>query len=192
MRLKELAQHLGLSQTTVSRALNGYPEVKESTRQMVFEAAQRLGYRANASAQRLATGRVGAIGIVLRGSEEFGPHMNEFLGGLSGRLSDQEIDIVLTTVSSYEEELAAYRRAAASKKVDAFVLHSPHARDARVDLLLELGLPFVLHGRTDVGRPHAWLDIDNQGAIERAHLASARSRASAHRADQRGAWAHLR
>jgi LacI family transcriptional regulator len=168
MRLKELAQHLGLSQTTVSRALNGYPEVKESTRQMVFEAAQRLGYRANASAQRLATGRVGAIGIVLRGSEEFGPHMNEFLGGLSGRLSDQEIDIVLTTVSSYEEELAAYRRAAASKKVDAFVLHSPHARDARVDLLLELGLPFVLHGRTDVGRPHAWLDIDNQGAIERA------------------------
>ena len=168
MRLKELAQHLGLSQTTVSRALNGYPEVKESTRKLVFEAAQRLGYRPNASARRLATGRVGAIGIVLRGSDEFGPHMNEFLGGLSERLSDQEIDIVLITVSSFEEELAAYRRAAASKKVDAFVLHSPHARDARVDLLLDLGLPFVLHGRTDVGRPHAWLDIDNQGAIERA------------------------
>ncbi len=168
MRLKELAQHLGLSQTTVSRALNGYPEVKESTRKLVFEAAQRLGYRPNASARRLATGRVGAIGIVLRGSDELGPHMNEFLGGLSERLSDQEIDIVLITVSSFEEELAAYRRAAASKKVDAFVLHSPHVRDARVDLLLDLGLPFVLHGRTDVGRPHAWLDIDNQGAIERA------------------------
>ena len=32
MRLKDLAEHLGLSQTTVSRALNGYPEVNETTR----------------------------------------------------------------------------------------------------------------------------------------------------------------
>ncbi len=57
MRLKDLAEHLGLSQTTVSRALNGYPEVKEETRRRVAEAASRLGYRPNASALRLATGR---------------------------------------------------------------------------------------------------------------------------------------
>jgi len=168
MKLKELAQHLGLSQTTVSRALNGYPEVKESTRLLVSEAAQRLGYRANASAQSLATGRAGSIGIVLRGADEFGPHMNEFLAGLSSSMSTQDIDIVLTNVTSYEEEIAAYRRAAASKKVDAFVLHSPTQNDERVALMLDLGLPFVLHGRTNVGRPHAWLDIDNQGAVERA------------------------
>ncbi|MBI4047829.1 MAG: LacI family DNA-binding transcriptional regulator, partial [Devosia nanyangense] len=62
MKLKELAAELGLSQTTVSRALNGYPEVNEATRQRVSEAAQRLGYRANVSARRLATGRAGAIG----------------------------------------------------------------------------------------------------------------------------------
>jgi transcriptional regulator with XRE-family HTH domain len=39
MRLKDLAEHLGLSQTTVSRALNGYPEVNEATRQRVADAA---------------------------------------------------------------------------------------------------------------------------------------------------------
>lgn len=168
MKLKELAQHLGLSQTTVSRALNGYPEVKESTRQMVNEAAARLGYRPNASARRLATGRAGAVGFVLRGADEFGPHTTEFLGGLSGRLAEEEIDILITTVDTYQDELAAYRRAVASKKVDAFVLHSPKARDERAELLLDLNIPFVLHGRTNLGRPHAWLDIDNQGAIERA------------------------
>ena len=42
MRLKELATELGLSQTTVSRALNGYPEVSEATRERVNEAARRL------------------------------------------------------------------------------------------------------------------------------------------------------
>jgi LacI family transcriptional regulator len=168
MKLKELAEHLGLSQTTVSRALNGYPEVKESTRLMVQETAARLGYRPNASARRLATGRAGAIGFVLRGSEEFGPHTTEFLAGLSGRLAEEEVDILLTNVDSPQEEMAIYRRAAASKKVDAFILHSPKLRDERAELLHDLNIPFVLHGRTDTGRPHAWLDIDNQGAVERA------------------------
>lgn len=39
MNLKTLAEELGLSQTTVSRALNGYPEVSEATRKRVQEAA---------------------------------------------------------------------------------------------------------------------------------------------------------
>jgi LacI family transcriptional regulator len=38
--LKSLAEHLGLSQTTVSRALNGFPEVNYKTRQLVQAAAQ--------------------------------------------------------------------------------------------------------------------------------------------------------
>ena len=66
MKLKELAGQLGLSQTTVSRALNGYPEVSEATRQRVLEAARRFDYRPNVSARRLATGRAGAIGAVLQ------------------------------------------------------------------------------------------------------------------------------
>jgi LacI family transcriptional regulator len=41
MNLRELAESLGLSQTTVSRALNGYPEVREETRARVLAAAGR-------------------------------------------------------------------------------------------------------------------------------------------------------
>lgn len=168
MRLKDLAEHLGLSQTTVSRALNGYPEVKEATRARVSEAAAQLGYRPNASALRLATGRAGAVGLVLRGADELGPHMSEFLSGLSGRMVAQDIDIVVTTVASQQEELSAYRRLAASQRVDAMILHSPTLQDERAELLLDLKIPFVLHGRTNVSRPVAWLDIDNTGALERA------------------------
>ncbi|SEQ07422.1 transcriptional regulator, LacI family [Devosia sp. YR412] len=168
MRLKDLAEHLGLSQTTVSRALNGYPEVNEATRLRVAETAARLGYRPNASALRLATGRSGAVGLVLRGAEELGPHMSEFLAGMGGRMATEEIDILVTTVDSYADELAAYRRIAASQKVDAIVLHSPKLVDERVKLLKDLDIPFVLHGRTNIGETVAWLDIDNTGAIERA------------------------
>ncbi len=168
MRLKDLAEHLGLSQTTVSRALNGYPEVREETRRRVAEAADALGYRPNANALRLATGRAGAIGLVLRGADELGPHMSEFLSGVGAHLATQEMDLLVTTVSSQQEELAAYRRIAASQKVDAVILHSPTLRDPRAELLRELKIPFVLHGRTNIGEPVAWLDIDNTGALERA------------------------
>ena len=51
MSLKELAASLGLSQTTVSRALNGYPEVGEKTRRRVLEAAERANYRASTAAR---------------------------------------------------------------------------------------------------------------------------------------------
>lgn len=168
MRLKDLAEHLGLSQTTVSRALNGYPEVSETTRLRVAETAARLGYRPNASALRLATGRSGAIGLVLRGVGELGPHMSEFVAGMSGRMGMEEIDILLITVDNFQEEMAAYRRLAASQKVDAIVLHSPTLKDPRAELLLELKIPFIMHGRTDIGQPVAWMDIDNTGAVERA------------------------
>jgi LacI family transcriptional regulator len=153
MRLKDLAEHLGLSQTTVSRALNG---------------ANQLGYRPNASALRLATGRAGAIGLVLRGADELGPHMSEFLSGVGSYMAGQEIDMLVSTVASHQEELAAYRRLAASQKVDAVILHSPTVSDERAELLTELGIPFVLHGRTNIGKPVAWLDIDNTSALERA------------------------
>jgi LacI family transcriptional regulator len=174
MNLKELASNLGLSQTTVSRALNGYPEVNEATRTRVEEAAARLGYRPNASARRLATGRAGAVGIVYSTSEGYGPHTSEFLGGLGSRLASDEIDVLVSTVDTFDEELAAYRRAIASKKIDAIVLHSPRPNDARVALLSDLGFPFIMHGRTENEAQHAWLDIDNTAATQRAtdHLVS--------------------
>ncbi|MDX3978199.1 LacI family DNA-binding transcriptional regulator [Shinella sp.] len=173
MNLKEFAARIGLSQTTVSRAMSGYPEVKPETRARVLEAAERLGYRPNISAQRLATGRAGAIGIVFQGGGRFGPHSSEFMGGLSTRLQEDGIDILVSTVETEAEEEAAYRRFAASKRVDAVILHMPACTDARIALLQALDLPFIVHGRSEAQKPFAFLDIDNFGAIETAtrHLA---------------------
>lgn len=168
MNLKEFAARIGLSQTTVSRAMSGYPEVKPETRARVLDAAERLGYRPNISAQRLATGRAGAIGIVFQGGGRFGPHSSEFMGGLSTRLQRDGIDILVSTVETEEDEAAAYRRLAASKRVDAVIVHTPACTDARIALLQALDLPFIVHGRSEAAKPFAFLDIDNFGAIETA------------------------
>ena len=169
MKLKDLAAELGLSQTTVSWALNGYPEVNESTRQRVSEAAQRFGYSANASARRLATGRSGAIGVALplQRSLHFGPHVSEFLSGISERLAQKEIDLLVAPLDS-DDEMPVFRRLAESRRVDAVIISAPTPHDPRIKALSELGLPFILHGRCEIDVPHAWLDIDNEGAFRRA------------------------
>lgn len=167
MNLKEFAERIGLSQTTVSRALGGYPEVSETTRVRVLKAAEALGYRPNTSARSLATGRAGAIGIVLQGAS-FGPHFSEFMGGLSSRLQADGVDILVSAVEGAEAEEAAYRRFAASKRVDAVIVNSPAVTDGRIDLLRALRLPFVVHGRSEAVQPFAYLDIDNEGAVRRA------------------------
>jgi LacI family transcriptional regulator len=168
MNLKEFADALGLSQTTVSRALSGYPEVKAETRERIAAAAIKHGYHPNRAAIGLATGRAGAIGIVLKAQSEFGPHMSEFLGGLGSALDDHGVDILVSTVETQDAELAAYRRLAASKRIDAVVLHTPTERDERINILNSLNVPFVLHGRTLSDVSFNFMDIDNHGAIHQA------------------------
>ncbi|MGE6784756.1 substrate-binding domain-containing protein [Ensifer adhaerens] len=168
MKLREFAQQLGLSPTTVSRALSGYPEVSEKTRKRVAEEAARLGYRPNINAVRLATGRAGAIGVVMGRSGEF--HFSEFMGGLAERLGTEDIDILVSPMDDKDPkgEIQLYSRLAVSGRVDAVIVHSPEPNDERIALLHKLGMPFLVHGRSDIDVPHAWLDIDNEGAIRRA------------------------
>ena len=84
MNLRELSEILGLSQTTVSRALNGYPEVAEETRRRVQEAAVAHNYHPNIRARSLAIGRSMTIGHVIPVSkkhEMVNPIFSDFVAG---------------------------------------------------------------------------------------------------------------
>lgn len=169
MDQKELARRLKLSQTTVSRALAGYADVSEATRLMVQKAAADLGYRPNSSARRLATGRAGSIGFVFPVERNMliDPHFLEFLAGVSETLGGQSIDIVLSP-TTLAEESATYDRLAREGSVDGIVIAGTEIADERVAHLVQLGFPFITHGRTKEGPEHAYLDIDNEGGFRRA------------------------
>jgi len=171
MNLKQLSQHLQLSQTTVSRALNGYPEVNEKTRQRVMEAARALNYSPNARAKGLATGRAHAIGHVLPVSaqhEMVNPIFGDFISGAGETYAKEGYEIVISLVDDRKEE-EAYRSIHARGAVDGIIVHGPRMSDPRIGLLSELGLPFVVHGRaSEETAPYSWLDTNNGRAFERA------------------------
>ncbi|MFZ5709511.1 MAG: LacI family DNA-binding transcriptional regulator [Pseudomonadota bacterium] len=171
MNLKQLSERLGLSQTTVSRALNGYPEVNEETRRRVMEAARRHNYRPNTRAKSLATGRAMAIGHVIPVStrhEIVNPVFSDFIAGAGETYTAAGYDLVLSVVSD-ADEATSYREMAAKRAVDGFIVHGPRLDDARIPLLHEVGLPFVVHGRSTGARlPYSWVDVNNRRAFARA------------------------
>lgn len=171
MNLRELSEKLGLSQTTVSRALNGYPEVSEATRQKVIAAADAHNYQPDARARSLATGRAKAIGHIIPRStknEMVNVVFADFIAGAGETYSRFGYDMVLSMVADDDEE-QAYRTLARKRNVDGVVVHAPSRNDPRIDLLRELNLPFVVHGRSSqVTSDYNWLDVNNRRAIERA------------------------
>ena len=171
MNLKELAEKLGLSQTTVSRALNGYPEVNEATRHRVAEAARRHNYRPNTRAKSLATGRAMAIGHVIPVSgkhEMVNPVFADFIAGAGETYSNAGYDMVISVVSD-ETEAQSYRDLQSRRTVDGVIIHGPQLNDARIPLLRDIGLPFVVHGRsTGAEGDYSWLDVNNRHAFQRA------------------------
>ncbi|PRD44678.1 transcriptional regulator [Phyllobacterium phragmitis] len=170
MNLKELARLLNLSQTTVSRALNGYPEVNEATRQRVLQAVKATGYRPNKAAQRLATGKAGSIGLVMPTGTGDGTdlHFAEFLSGLGEIAETNDVQLVIDP-SRVGNEAMAFQRLAASGTVDALCLSYVRASDPRIDTLKSLRLPFLVHGRHVGSAPdYPFMDIDNCGAFRDA------------------------
>lgn len=171
MNLKDLAARLGLSQTTVSRALNGYPEVSEATRQRVVMAAEKYSYRPNTRAKGLATGRSMAIGHVIPISaqhEMVNPVFGDFIAGAGETYAAAGYDMVLSLVQDSQEE-RVYREMFAKGNVDGIVVHAPEMQDPRIALLHDIGLPFAVHGRaSDVDIPYNWLDMNNKNAFLRA------------------------
>lgn len=170
MNLREFSKRIGLSQTTVSRAMNGHPEVKEETRKRVFEAAERMNYAPNTRARAMATGRTMAVGHIVplsSNADMVNPIFSEFLAGAGESCIREGYDIVLNFADHLKLE-QAYRGFVAKAGVDGLIVHDPVVDDGRIETLNALGIPYVMHGRSHRSElAYSWVDVNNKRAFER-------------------------
>jgi LacI family transcriptional regulator len=165
--LQILSKSLGLSISTVSRALNGYADVSEATRLRVSEAAKAMNYQPNPAAHRLATGRTGAVALVsaVRPGRALDPTFATLQAGAAAVLREHGYFVLSMTLPAGDGELPELERLLAARLVDGVMLTRTHTLDLRVKLLQAAGIPFVTHGRTQNPQQHAWVDTDNEEAI---------------------------
>jgi len=165
--IARLAAHLGLSEGTVSRALNNYPDIAAKTRERVSDAARELGYRPSSAARRLARGVVETVGFVLPSREGHvtDPFLAEMIDGLAGELARHDWDLIVAAVPDGHDERDVAERLVRAGKVGGFVITRTRRQDERVEFLRQLQVPFVVHGRTEDPSGYAWLDVDSEKAF---------------------------
>lgn len=171
MTLTRIARNLGISVTTVSRALGGYEDVAAATRQRVAAEARRIDYRPNQIARRLRGGRSGAVGVVLPSVPGHfdDPFFLRLLAATGPRLAEVGMDLLVTaSPHSAPDELRAYRHLAEERRVDGILFARTRVHDERAAYLIEAGIPFVSHGRTGLAQAHAFVDIDGEAACRDA------------------------
>ncbi|MGH1465284.1 MAG: LacI family DNA-binding transcriptional regulator [Cognatishimia sp.] len=180
VKISDVADALGLSKGTVSRAMNAYPDISESTQLRVKRMAERMGYRPLSHAQAIKTGRVRALGLVLETTEYDGhaPFLTTFLSGVSEEASDNGWTLTVATAQSGIDMERTLLRLIHEHKADGFILPRTRVNDPRVKILKDQSVPHVLFGRTGYGTNKnngnlSWFDIAGGDAMRRAvrHLA---------------------
>jgi len=104
----DVARHAGVSQRTVSNVVNGYVHVAEATRARVEASIVALGYRPNAAARQLRSGRTGSITLAIPGLAE--RYFADFADAVIRKAADAGVRVLIeTTAGDHEAELALIR-----------------------------------------------------------------------------------
>lgn len=155
-----IAEAVGVSPSTVSRALSRPELVKDSVREAVLTAAHELGYRPNRAARGLATGRTGVIGMLVPDVQNpFFPPLIRAVQ-VAARARDAELLLIDSELSaSAEQELVSRIR----PQVDGVIIASPRLPTAKLREALA-GVPSVLVNRST--RAASSLVVDNTAALQ--------------------------
>ncbi|MGA5416098.1 LacI family DNA-binding transcriptional regulator [Streptomyces pseudogriseolus] len=169
--LAEVAQHAGVSASTVSYVLSGKRSISATTRQRVERSIRELGYHPNAGARALASSRSNIIALMvpLR-TDIYVPVMMEIAIAVATTARTHGYDVLLLTG---EEGPDAVRRVAGSGLADGMILMDVELDDERLPLLRESAQPAVLIGlpADTGGLTCVDLDFRATGALCVEHLA---------------------
>ena len=161
----DVARAAGVSYSTVSRVLNGYEFVRESTRERVLRAADELGYVANLSARSLAGGRSQIIGVVVPGLDN--SYTGELVRGIDEELAHVNYNLMMYTTHRQAGKESEFVSAIANGLADGLLLIVPLVPAAIVAALPEHHFPHVLIDQADPTHSSSVVDATNwQGAYD--------------------------
>jgi LacI family transcriptional regulator len=163
--IHDVAKRLNLSITTVSRALDGYDDVSEETRQRVIEVAQVMGYTPNQAARQLRRQRTDTIGYILPAEKPrfADPFFAEFIAGLGDEAAAYNFDLLVTSAPpDTESEQQAYQRWVHGHKVDGLLINRLRLHDWRVQYLSQVGFNFVTLERSLDALDYASVEVDGR------------------------------
>ena len=149
LTIGDIAESLGVSKTTVSRAMSGKGRIGEETRRKVLDYVEEHHYTPNVIAKGLAQNKTFNLGMVLPGDYNIVelPFFQSCMLGISRVASAAGYDVLINMVT--ENDIAQLERAVINRKIDGAILTRTLVNDVPMRYLKENGVPFVAIGSTD-------------------------------------------
>lgn len=149
--IKDIARHLSISVSTVSRALANDKSIRSETREKILRAADELNYKRNSMAANLRSGRTNTIGVVV--DEMLSPYIAQTMRGMQRVMQEQGISILVAC--SYHDPLQEQRniQSMVGASVDGLVICPCHGSDnvELINSLIARGMPIVFLSRNPGG-----------------------------------------
>lgn len=140
--IADVAKHAGVGLGTVSRVLNGSPQVRDATRSRVEAAIDELGYRPNPLARSLSLGRGHTVGVIVPFFTH--PSAIERLRGVVAALTGSVFDLVLFNVASPFHPEEPFQALTGSHRADGLLVMSLPAPAHDLERLARARVPVVL------------------------------------------------
>jgi LacI family transcriptional regulator len=170
VRMKDIAEELGLSVVTISKVLRNHPDIAEVTRQRVLQRMKELDYRPNTMARSLVTGRSHLVGLVV--PDLLHPFFAELAKALSAAIGKRGYSVIISSSEEDPELEAKEIDQLMGRKLDALVVASS-GNDVQPFLRLDRHeVPYVLVDRELPGLSANFVGINDEvaGQVATKHL----------------------
>lgn len=164
--ITDIARRLGVSVSTVSRALNGGGAgASAEMRELVQEAARAMNYTPNHSARSLRSGATKVIGFMARSATtgESDNFYARLFDGLQQALIERGLELLVIPTPYGVDPLEFLDRTVSRGVVDGVILSHMTEDDPRLGLLLERDFPFVCLGHGSNPEGYSWVEVDTSG-----------------------------
>ncbi len=149
LTIADIAEELGVSKTTVSRAISGKGRIGKDTVQRVIECIEKYNYKPSSIAKGLANSKTYNIGVAFPADANLSstPFFQVCLLGVCEVAAAMDYDVVVTTVK--ETDINLLKRIVDHNKVDGMILTRNFTNDIATEYLKQKGIPFVLVGSSE-------------------------------------------
>lgn len=158
--IQRISRELGLSVSTVSKALNGYDDVSAATRDLVLMKANELGYHPSAVARNLRKGTTDKIGLIINhGLNYISEYLAEIVAGVAYTAEENGKNVILYTETV--KQPGGLLKICRAREVDGALLVWANPDRATLTLLDEEQMPYVLLGRRTDFESTSYVAPDN-------------------------------
>jgi LacI family transcriptional regulator len=164
LTLDDIARMSGVSRSTVSRVINGNPNVSEKTRRKVLDLIQTIGFQPNLAARGLAVGRTHVIGLVIPTGLPVifsDPYFPLVIQGVASACNTRGFSVMLW-LAEPEYERKTISQVLYNGLIDGVIVSSMLIDDPLIERLSESQRPFITIGRHPTNDQLNFVDVDNR------------------------------